>query len=291
MSTGLIAAPARMSLLGRVRRRRPPALVLIAGAVVLLVCVAALLPALFPGGGPSTQRLAVGLTGSSGAHPFGTDPLGRDILARTVAGARQAVVGPLGVALGSALLGGAIGLVAGFLGGRTDMVLMRVVDAIGALPGLLVTIVIGGVLGGGFAMAVALLAVLFSPIDARIVRAATLELRGQSFVEAASLLGTSKARIMARHIVPNVLPLELSTLLLNFALALVALASLSFLGVGISPGTPDWGRMLAEGRALLGTNPTAVIAPVVAIALTAASVNVLGDWTYERFVEDEGGAR
>jgi peptide/nickel transport system permease protein len=291
MSTGIMMRRGGVGRRGARARRYPSVFVIAAGVIVALVCVAAVAPGVFFAGDPGTQRLDVGLTGPSGAHLLGTDQLGRDLLARTVAGARHAIVGPLGVAAGAALLGGSIGLIAGFGGARTDNVLMRFIDGLGSLPGLLVTIVVAGVVGGGYLVAVALLAVLFCPNDARLVRAATLELRKQGFVEAAGLLGTSRAGIMVRHITPNVASLELANALLNFAFSLVALASLSFLGIGVAPGTPDWGRMLSEGRVLLGENPAAIFAPAIAIAFTAASLNILGDWAYERFARREGGAR
>lgn len=271
---------------GRLRRlrprRRPSVVVLCAGIVLATLVLLAAVPGLVTPGDPGAQDLTVGLTGPVSGHPLGTDQLGRDVLARVIAGTRGALLGPLGVAVGAWLLGGTAGVVAGFVGGRVDTIIMRGVDLVYALPGLLITIVVGGVLGGGTLVAIALLAVLFSPIDARISRAATLELRGQPFVEAARMLGTPRWRILVRHIAPNVAPLQLANSILQFAFAIVALASLSFLGIGSDPGAPEWGRMLSDGRTLMGTNLAAVLAPAAAIAVTAASVNVVGEWVYAR---------
>jgi peptide/nickel transport system permease protein len=205
-------------------------------------------------------------------------------------GARTAVVGPLLIALGAMLIGNVLGLLAGYFGGLVDSAISRWVDFVYAMPALLVAIVVVGVLGGGYFLAVALLVVLFSPIDTRIVRGATLDQRTRPYVEAARMLGLSNLRIMVAHIWPNVLPLALANAFLTFAFSIVSLASLSFLGLGVGPGTADWGRMLSDSRTLLFDVPAAAIAPGIAIVATAASVNVIGDWLYEK-LSDRGRAR
>lgn len=239
---------------------------------------------------PNEQDLLFSLTGPSREHLLGTDDLGRDIASRTIVGARTAIVGPLLIALGAMLIGNLLGLLAGYFGGLTDSVISRWVDLVYAMPALLVAIVVVGVLGGGYFLAVALLVILFSPIDTRIVRGATLDQRSRPYVEAARMLGLSKRRIMLAHIWPNVLPLALANAFLTFAFSIVSLASLSFLGLGVGPGTADWGRMLADSRTLLFDVPAAALAPGIAIVATAASVNVIGDWLYE-LLSDRGRAR
>ncbi len=163
------------------------------------------------------------------------------------------------------LIGNALGLVAGYFGGALDSGISRVVDLVYAMPALLVAIVVVGVLGGGYFLAVGLLVVLFSPVDTRIVRGATLDQRSRPYVEAARILGLPSRRIMLRHIWPNVLPLALANAFLTFAFAIVSLSALSFLGLGVGPGTPDWGRMLADSRTLLFDVPLAALAPGIAI--------------------------
>jgi peptide/nickel transport system permease protein len=239
---------------------------------------------------PNEQDLLLSLTGPSSEHRLGTDDLGRDILSRTIVGARTAVLGPLLIALGAMLIGNVFGLLAGYLGGFGDSVISRAVDLVYAMPALLVAVVVVGVLGGGYFLAVGLLVVLFSPVDTRIVRGATLEQRSRPDVEAARMLGLPGHRIMLRHIWPNVLPLALANAFLTFAFAIVSLSALSFLGLGVGPGTADWGRMLSESRTLLFDVPEAALAPGIAIVATAASVNVIGDWLYERLA-DRGRAR
>jgi peptide/nickel transport system permease protein len=183
-----------------------------------------------------------------------------------------------------------LGLLAGYRGGLTDSVISRGVDFVYAMPALLVAIVVVGVLGGGYFLAVVLLVILFSPIDTRIVRGATLDQRSRPYVEAARVVGLSGRRIMFRHIWPNVLPFAVANAFLTFAFSLVSLAALSFLGLGVGPGSADWGRMLAESRTLLFDNPAAALAPGIALVSMAASVNVIGDWVFE-WLTDRGRSR
>ena len=236
---------------------------------------------------PRAQNLNAALSGPTRDYWFGTDSLGRDIFSRTLAGSRTALIGPILVAGGAMLIGNVLGLHAGYRGGWVDTVVMRGVDLMYALPPLLVAIVIGGVVGGGYWVAVAILVVLFSPYDARLIRGATLQQRNLPYVEAARTLGLSSGRIMARHVWPNLLPLVVANTFLNFAFALVTLAGLSFIGIGVAPGTADWGQMLADSRALLFDNPWAALGPGIALVLTAVSMNLAGDWLYER-LSDRG---
>jgi peptide/nickel transport system permease protein len=159
---------------------------------------------------------------------------------------------------------------------------MRWVDFMFALPGPLIAIVIVGVVGGGFWTAVVVLVILFTAPDTRIVRSAVLEQRPLPYIEAARTLGISRTRIMLLHILPNVLPIIAAYVVLDFAFALVSLIGLSFLGLGVSPGAADWGRMLFENRTILFTNPMASVLPAAAIVVTAGSINIIGDWIYER---------
>ena len=277
----LTAAPAgsrQMSL-----RRRPSVVVVAAIAVLALVLVCALFGPWLAPQDPNAQDLFVGLSGPSGEHWFGTDDLGRDIFSRTIAGARSAVVGPLIIAVGAMLIGAILGVVAGYNGGPVDSGISRWVELVYALPALLVAIVVVGVFGGGYFLAVLLLVILFSPVDTRIARGATLEQRNRPYVEAARLLDLPRWQIMYRHIWPNVMPYSLANAFLTFAFALVSLAALSYLGLGVGPGAADWGRMLSESRTLLFDNAAAAVAPGLAIAVTAVSVSIVGDWVSERF--------
>jgi peptide/nickel transport system permease protein len=263
-----------------VRRGRPSAVLVLCLVLVGGVVFLALFGKLIVPHDPSAQNLSLALAKPSGAHWLGTDALGRDVFSRLLVGARTAVAGPLVIASLSMLLGNIIGLFAGYRGGLADTLLMRWVDFMLAVPGLLVIVVVAGALGSSFWLAVGVLAVLTVPIDARVVRGATIEQVPRPYVEAAKTLGVSNRRIMFLHIWPNVSAIAVANAFLIFAGSLVALAGLSFLGLGAAPGTPDWGQMIGENRTLLFSNPWAVLAPSATIVLTAASVSLLGDWYY-----------
>jgi peptide/nickel transport system permease protein len=270
-------------------RRFSPSVV-VAFVIVTIVVVCAVLGPWIAPHDPAEQNLLAGLQSPGGKYPLGSDDLGRDVLSRTIVGARTAFFGPLAIALGAAFIGNVLGLIAGYRGGLTDSVISRSVDVVYALPALLVAIVVLGIFGGGYLRAVGLLIVLFVPVEARIVRGATLDQRSRAYVEAARVLGLSSRRIMFRHIWPNILPLALASAFLTFAFSLVALCSLSFLGLGVAPGASDWGSMLSENRDFLLQNPVAALAPGVALVAMAASVNVIGDWLFER-TSDRGRTR
>jgi peptide/nickel transport system permease protein len=265
-------------------------IIIFSGVVVLIVAACALLGAHIAPADPDAQNLLLGAQAPSAAHWFGTDSAGRDILSRVIVGARHAMTGPLLIAGLSAVIASALGLLAGYRGGWVDSVVMRSADLLYAFPALLVVIVLVGVIGGGYLAAVFILVLLTWPGDARVLRGATLEQRTLPYVDAARTLGLGRTTIIVRHVWPNVLPLVVTNLFLDFAYAIVALSSLAYLGLGVAPGSPDWGLMISENFSLLGVNPLAVLAPGIALVLLAASMNVLGDYAYER-LSDRGRAR
>jgi peptide/nickel transport system permease protein len=269
---------------------RPPLGVALCLAVLAVVVACALTGALLAPHDPAAQDLQAGLQGPSASHLLGTDDAGRDVLSRLVAGTRTAVVGPLLIALGAAMLGSVLGLSAGYRGGWADALVMRGVDLLYAVPFLLVAIVVVGVLGGGYLVAVLTLTLLTSPYDVRIVRGAALAQRSLPYVDAARTLGLAPRRIMFRHVWPNVAPLVVANGFLNFASSLVTLSALSFLGLGVGPGAADWGRMLADDISLIEANPVAALAPGAALVLTATCTNLVGDWLFERLA-DRGRVR
>ena len=263
--------------------RRPP-LTPVLCAIPLAVVAICVVGAQWLVPDATTQDILLGVTpaGTSG-HRFGTDQLGRDVLELSIAGARSAVVGPIFIALGSMLIGLLLGSVAGYLGGWVDLLLSKYADLLLALPTTLIALVVAGLVDAGYWVTVMVLVVLFSPTDIRLIRGSVLSQSSRPYIESAKVLGLGKARIMFRHILPNVMPVALATMLLNVAFALVAMSSLSFLGLGVGPGEPDWGRQLSDGRDLLGRNSAAVIVPGVLIIVTAAAINLMGDWLQERF--------
>jgi peptide/nickel transport system permease protein len=239
---------------------------------------------------PASQDLIRGLAGPSGSHLLGTDELGRDILSRALIGTRSPVLGALAIAFGAMILSVTFGLVAGYRGGRTESLVMRGIDLLLAMPALLVIIVVAGAFGGGYVVAVLLLIALSAPWDARIIRGVTLEQKPRAYVEAARVMRLSDRRVMFSHILPNVLPLVIVNACLDFTFGLVTLAALSFVGLGVEPGSADWGLMVFENRGVLSINPWAALAPALLIVATAVSANIVGDWLYER-VDTKGRAR
>lgn len=266
----------------RIRGVRVPILVLLAFVFVAAVIVAAIVGTHLGFQSQSSIDPLSVASRPSGQHRFGTDELGRDVLARTIAGASSALLGPLVIALSGFVFSGLIGIGAGYIGGLVDSIVMRIVDFMFALPGLLIAIVIVTIVQGGYWVAVLVLAVLNVQGDIRLVRGATLAQRSLAYVEAERVVGLSAPRIMYRHIARNILPIMLATLAVDFGSALVALAGLAFLGLGAQPGTPDWGLMLTQGQTVLFENPYAALAPGLAIVLLAMSVNLIGDWVYDR---------
>lgn len=267
---------------GRRPRRRRPVLVALALLVLGIAFGAAAFGSLIFPDAMTQDILASQLPPGSPGHPLGTDELGRDVLQMSVAGARSALLGPVIVALGSMACGVVLGTLAGYQRGWIDFAVSRWTDLLLALPVLLAAIVVSGVFGGGYWVTVVLLIVLFSPSDIRIVRAGVLEQSARPYIEAAQMLSLSRWRVMFRHILPNVTSLVVTNAMLNVAFALVAFSSLSFLGVGVSPGIADWGRQLTDGRAIMFVNPAAVFMPALLIVVVAVAANLVGDWIGQR---------
>jgi ABC-type dipeptide/oligopeptide/nickel transport system permease subunit len=230
---------------------------------------------------PSAQSLVDSGQGPSGRHWLGTDQLGRDIFSRLLAGTRTGLAGPLVVAIGAGLIGTTLGLLTGYAGGIVDGVVMRAIDLMYAVPPLLVAIVVVGLFGGGYWLAVGVLIALSAPGDVRIVRAAVMAQRELPYVAAARTVGIGSIRIAVRHLLPNVTPTVVANVLLQFVVGLIALSGLAFLGLGVDAGSPDWGLMVAENRGILDLNPAAVIAPAACIGVLAIAVTIIGDRVFE----------
>ena len=284
----LTVSPARRGV--GTHKSRPGVVIIAAGIFVLIVLVCAIFGEHIAPADPAAQDLLLGAQPPSAAHWLGTDNAGRDILSRLIVGARHAVTGPLLIAALSAVIASALGLLAGYRGGWVDSVVMRTADLLYAFPALLVVIVLVGVIGGSYLAAVLVLVLLTWPGDARLIRGATLEQRTLPYVDAAKTLGLSRSAIVVHHVWPNILPLVVTNAFLDFAYAIVALSSLSYLGLGVAPGSPDWGLMVSENFGLLPVNPMAVLAPGIALVLLASSMNLLGDYFYE-LLRGRGRAR
>lgn len=255
-----------------------------AAAVLLAVIIGAAIvgPHLW-GHDPLAQDTRARLTNPSLAHPLGTDKYGRDIFARLLAGARWSLAGATIVCLGTSAVGFLIGTLAAMSGRVVDGVIGRLVESLLALPGLVMALALTAVLGPSFKDLLFALIVTSWPRYARIYRALILKEREAGYVESAAALGAGKSRLVFRHIVPNVIGPAAVLATSNFGGVILGLASLSFLGLGMQPPTPEWGVMINEARAYFQAYPWQMIAPGLCIALTVLAVNLTGDALRDAF--------
>jgi peptide/nickel transport system permease protein len=257
--------------------RSRPRIVFAAGLLLLLALTSLLAPVV-AGHDPITTDPDHALLGPGPGHWFGTDELGRDLLARVLWGGRVSL--PVAfVAVGVGLLvGGVTGLVAGYRGRATDLLLMRVIDAILAFPALILAVAIVSALGPDLRNAMIAIGIVQVPVYARLTRAQVLQIKGLDFVAAARALGASPLRLVARHMLPNLLNPLIVQVSLSAAFAILAEATLSFLGLGAQPPTPDWGSMINDGSRFLSNGDWwLAIGPGLAICLAVFGFNWLGD--------------
>ena len=226
---------------------------------------------------PTATDAAVSLQAPSSAHWFGTDDLGRDVLARTMAGARTVlIIAPLATVL-ALLWGGIIGLVSGFYRGLTDEIIMRLIDVLLALPIIITSILILSLLGKGTAIIIIAIGALFTPVVSRTIRAAVIGEREREYVMAARLRGERSAFVMSREILPNITQPIIVEGTIRLGYAVFTAATLSFLGFGLAPPSPDWGLTIAVERVFLQIAPWTVLFPAAALASLVVAVNLITD--------------
>jgi peptide/nickel transport system permease protein len=242
-----------------------------------LICLMAVLAPFVAPYDPVQIKLSAKLQPPGSEFLFGTDHFGRDVLSRLVWGARVSLSVGLIVVAFAVSLGVPVGLLSGFIGGRLDNLLMRVMDAFLTFPPLLLAVTIVGLLGPDIQNVMIALGIVQVPVLARIVRGSTLAVREETYVTATRALGASSTRIVLRHVLRNILSPIVVQLTIVFSAAVIAEASLSFLGLGTQPPRPSWGRDLAEARRYMADAPWLFLAPTGAIMLSVLSINFVGD--------------
>lgn len=245
--------------------------------VILAIIILAVFAPVFSPYDPAAQSLRERLAAPSAEHWLGTDKLGRDILSRIIYGARVSLVIGLLPTFISMFIGTILGLFAGYYGGKTDFVIMRLADIMLAFPSLLLAMVVMYTLGGGIVNIFIALSLVNWASTARVVRAQTLSLKEAEYVEAARSMGVRKTTIIFRHILPNCLPSLIVLFTLNIPSAILSESSLSFLGVGAQPPSASWGLAVTEGKRYLFSEPWVPLAPSVAIMILVMAFNFLGD--------------
>lgn len=258
--------------------------VAISCAVLALVFVISILAPVIAPYDPIATDLSATMQSPSGAHLLGTDQNGRDIFSRMLFGGRTTILGAFGIVLFSMLVGIPMGLVAGYFGGIIDKILMRVTDIIISFPTLLLAFIFVGVLGRGLQNSVLAIGIVYIPMTARLTRSLTMTEKNKGYVEALRTTGCPTLKILFLQILPNCLPTLSSQLTLDIGYAIIDLASMSFIGLGVKLPDCDWGAMLEESRNLIFTHPLTALAPGIAIAVTVIAINILSDGV-QRYID------
>jgi peptide/nickel transport system permease protein len=268
------AVPRRRHLALPAKWRNPVGIVG-AGIVAFMVLLAIFGPYIWTKS--PNAPVSTGFLGPSWSHPMGTDNLGRDTFARIIAGARISLVIGFSSVMIALIFGGIIGLLAGFYKRLPDLFLMRIVDILFAIPGLILAFVIVGLLGPSETHEIIAIAIIILPALARVTRAATLEVMGNPYVESSKALGAHHVRVMARHVLPNIMAPLIVLTTLYISQAIIAEATLSFLGLGTQPPAAAWGNMLAVARGYIDSSIWMSLFPGLAIMITVLGFNFLGD--------------
>jgi peptide/nickel transport system permease protein len=265
--------PGGIALLQRFRREPD---LFIGVALMLFIGIIALIPELIATQSPTAINVDQALEPPSVLHFFGTDDVGRDVFARVIYGTRVTLSICAGALVISAIIGGGLGLISGFTGGRGDLVLGRIVDVILSFPPVILGIMVTGLLGPKTINLIFALAVVYMPVFFRIARSGAMSEAGQTYVEAARSIGLSESTILFRHVMRNVMPLILVQYVVLFPLVLQIQAALGFLGLGVQPPTPDWGAILQQSKDYILLAPWMSAFPGIAILMTALALMLVG---------------
>jgi peptide/nickel transport system permease protein len=272
----------RLDQEAREASRRLPANLMFGLIVFGVLVVAAVLGLLWTPHNPNTQNFAITFQPPNLAHPLGTDHFGRDTLSRLLRAASTSVlVGVISVGIGSSL-GLLLGAISGYFGGLIDDFIMRVLDALSAFPTILMALLIAAILRPSVTSAMLAVGIASIPTFARLTRAGVLSVKNLEYVDGARALGAAEARILARHILPNIASPLIVQATFAFGTAILAEAALSYLGLGTQPPNPSWGVMLRDSQSYLYNSPWPTIFPGVVIAVTVLGLNMLGDGLRDR---------
>jgi len=251
--------------------------VLVAMIVLVVILIGVIFAPLLATHDPNKLDIVNALQGPSKDHLLGTDKTGRDIFSRLLYGGRTSLLGALGVIVISVVIGVPVGLFSGFYGGKIDAVLMRIADVVVSFPALLLAFILVASFGRGLQNAIIALGIIYVPMLARLTRSLVLVEKNKTYVEAAFSIGFSDMNILFLQILPNCISTLLVQLTLDLGYAMLDLAAMSFLGLGVQPPTADWGYMLEDGRAFLTTHPMMALAPGLAIIATVVALNIFSD--------------
>lgn len=276
-----VATVARRSGTGRHRRLSP--LLIASAAVIVVAAIVAIFGPLLAPYNPDTPQLSQYFVGPSPEHLLGFDASGRDVLSRLLYGARTSMIGPLAVTLICMTLGSLLAVTAAWRGGTYDAVIGSGLDIVFAFPGILLAVLAAAVFGGGLVAPVLALSVAYTPYVARVLRGAALRERAQQYVAALEVQGASSIAICLRHLVPNMLHLIVAQATTLFGYAMVDLAAISFLGLGVQPPAADWGVMVSENQqGIIQGYSIPALAAGLCIVVVVVAFNILGERLYER---------
>jgi peptide/nickel transport system permease protein len=281
VAAGVTAVARRRSWTG-IRRTTSPALIISAAVIVAATFVAIAGPLLAPYN-PDLPQLSQYFVGPTPEHLLGFDASGRDVLSRLLYGARTSMIGPLAVTLICMTLGSLLAVTAAWRGGAFDSVISSGLDIVFAFPGILLAVLAAAVFGGGLVAPVLALSVAYTPYVARVLRGAALRERAQQYIAALEVQGASAIAICLRHLIPNMLHLITAQATTLFGYAMVDLAAISYLGLGVQPPAADWGVMVSENQqGIIQGYPIPSLAAGICIVIVVVAFNILGERLYER---------
>lgn len=262
-------------------KRNPTALIGLA-VVCVLIIVAIVAPIIAPYDYQTPDYAAMN-QGPSGAHVFGTDAFGRDIFSRVIYGARYSLLIALFCTIAAFFSGGLLGIIAGYFGGKVDTIIMRIMDIFQAIPMVMMAMCIVAVLGNGIPQLVAAIMFASMPTMARNNRAAILRVRGSDYIESSEAIGVSQFKMIVKHMIPNAVGVMVIYFVGFLAVSIMMMSSMSYIGVGLSAPTPEWGLILNDGKAYMTSAPYQMVFPALMIMITCFAFNLMGDGLRDAF--------